>query len=175
MKIVVDSVEVVRNYIRDFGRKLKIRKENSYLEIRKLEDELSASIEHAPEQDHTTTRVAGQFAWKFWLIGAGTALLGYFLFQSLDIIYLILTAFVISMAIENVIRFFQRRCSRGVSMLISYLLLLIFAFLGLLIVVPFLVQQFADLITVLIDRVSIIQQTIQHEGLETIITKAKIP
>ncbi|MBP7848322.1 AI-2E family transporter, partial [Patescibacteria group bacterium] len=120
-------------------------------------------------------RVAGQFAWKFWLIGAGTALLGYFLFQSLDIIYLILTAFVISIAIENVIRFFQRRCSRGVSMLISYLLLLIFAFLGLLIVVPFLVQQFADLITVLIDRVSIIQQTIQHEGLETIITKAKIP
>lgn len=79
------------------------------------------------------------------------------------------------MAIENVIRFFQRRCSRGVSMLIAYLLLLIFAFLGLMIVIPFLVQQFADLITVLIDRVSVIQQTIQDKGLESIITDAKIP
>jgi len=75
MKIVVDSIEIVRNYIKDFGKKLKIRKENSYLEIRKLEDELLASMENIPEQEHVTTRVAGQFAWKFWLIGACTALL----------------------------------------------------------------------------------------------------
>jgi len=79
------------------------------------------------------------------------------------------------MAMENVIRFFQRRFSRGLSMLFAYLLLLIFAFLGLIIIIPFLVQQFADLITVLIDRVTILQQSIQQEGLEAMITQAKIP
>lgn len=79
------------------------------------------------------------------------------------------------MAIENVILFFQKRFSRGFSMLLAYVLLLIFVFLGLVIVIPFLVQQFADLITVLVDRVAILQQTLQQQGLESWISSRSLP
>gem|GEM_PF-6245164 len=49
---------------------------------------------------------------KFWIIGGITALASYFFFQSLDLLYLIITGIIVSMASEKIIRFFQIRLPR---------------------------------------------------------------
>lgn len=175
MKIVLDNLYAIRDHVRRLAEKLKTRKESSYEEIRRIEQELSESIESKQEDSTWLNQMSSHQTWKFWVIGVFTVLLGYFLFKSLEIIYLILTAFIISMAIESVIVFFQRKLSRWLSMFIAYLLLLVFLFLWLIIVIPFLIQQFADLVTVLIDRVAIFQQSLQQDWLASMITDSNLP
>jgi len=52
--------------------------------------------------------------------------LAYITFQSLNIIYLIFTAYIISLALEAIIDFFQRKLShRGIAIVIAYFLLII--------------------------------------------------
>jgi predicted PurR-regulated permease PerM len=46
---------------------------------------------------------------KFWLMGLFVVFLGYLSFMSLDIIYLILTAYIISIAMEAIVDIFQKR------------------------------------------------------------------
>lgn len=46
---------------------------------------------------------------KFWLVGLVTVGLAYIIFQSLSVLYLILSAYIISIAVESVIIFFWHR------------------------------------------------------------------
>jgi predicted PurR-regulated permease PerM len=91
------------------------------------------------------------------------ALIGYFAFQSLNFIFIILTAFVISMAIENLISFFQRWMSRGFSIGLSYFFLIIFVLSGIVIVVPFVGQQIAEIISQLVNKIYEFQQSLQTQ------------
>jgi predicted PurR-regulated permease PerM len=45
---------------------------------------------------------------KFWFVGMLMVFLGFILFKSLDVLYLILTAYIVSIAMEAVIDMFQR-------------------------------------------------------------------
>jgi predicted PurR-regulated permease PerM len=103
------------------------------------------------------------------------AIVGYFIFQSLNLLYLIITAFIISMAMENVVSFFQRWFSRGFSIGISYFILILFVLSGLVIVVPFVIQQFAEIINMLVIKVYNLQQMLQQQGLEVVIMQTSLP
>ncbi len=52
---------------------------------------------------------------KFWILGALVAYFAYIAFKTLDVIYLILAAFVISMVMEAPITFFSKRMPRGLA------------------------------------------------------------
>ncbi len=43
---------------------------------------------------------------KFWLIGAGIVFLAYIAFQSLEFLYLVLTAYILSIALEAIVMYF---------------------------------------------------------------------
>jgi lipopolysaccharide/colanic/teichoic acid biosynthesis glycosyltransferase len=76
----------------------------------------------APTQFGLTSRMS----LKFRLIGLFTIFIAYFAYQSLSILFLILTAFIISIAIEGIIEFFQRRIGyRGIAILLAYALLIV--------------------------------------------------
>ncbi|MDR0283223.1 MAG: hypothetical protein LBI53_08315 [Candidatus Peribacteria bacterium] len=52
--------------------------------------------------------------WLFWLSGLVVVALGYFLYDHLNYIYILLGAFIISLAMESVVIFWQRlTSSRG--------------------------------------------------------------
>ncbi len=52
--------------------------------------------------------------WLFWLSGLVVVALGYFLYDNLHYIYILLGAFIISLAMESVVIFWQRlTSSRG--------------------------------------------------------------
>lgn len=74
--------------------------------------------------------------------------LGYRFYQSLEVVYLIISALIIAISAEGMILAFQKRLkSRGVAIGISYLVLVLFVFSGVFFVIPFLVSQVSLLIS----------------------------
>jgi len=61
-----------------------------------------------PEQSNNFIFDGASFL-KFWLVGLFLVFVSYIFYQSLNIIFLIIAAFIISVAIEAIIEFFQKR------------------------------------------------------------------
>jgi len=102
-------------------------------------------------------------------------LLWYFVFQSLDILYLVLAWFILAMAVENLVTRLQKLFSRGFSILVTYVLLLLFVFSWLVIVVPFVIQQIADIVNLLLGKINVVQEIIQTNGLAVVIQESFLP
>lgn len=86
----------------------------------------------------------------FWLIGVGIVYAAYLAFQSLHILYLIIAALLISVAMESFILFFRQRVPRWVAIAISYLLLFLFVLTWVVIILPFVLQQLSSIMTIVI-------------------------
>ena len=85
---------------------------------------------------------------RFWLIGALFVCLGYRFYQSLEVVYLIISALIIAISAEGMILAFQRKLkSRWVAIGMSYFVLMLFVFSGVFFVVPFLVSQISLLVS----------------------------
>lgn len=173
MNSTVFNRKAFRDHAHAWMTQLKQRKYKSYQEIEQLSEELQKehdqqpiSVEHADDQKRIR---------KFWLVGVVVVLLGYFLFQSLTIIYLIVAAFIISMAMNNMVEFFHRGMPRGLAIGLAYVLLLLFVLSGVVIVVPFVVQQIADIINLLLDKVYDLQLVLQTQGIEQTILSSRLP
>ncbi|MDO4714274.1 MAG: AI-2E family transporter [bacterium] len=111
-----------------------------------------AALHTAPQGDSATPGVSKSFSTasmvRFWLIGALFVCLGYWFYQSLNIVYLIISSLIISISTEGMILAFEKRVkSRGLAIGLSYLLLLLFVFSGVFFVIPFLISQVSLLIS----------------------------
>jgi len=77
----------------------------------------------------------------FWGIALLMVFVGYIFFNNLSMIFMVVAAFIMSLALEGLVLFFQRLIkSRGLSILISYLLLILFLLSGFFIIIPFLLS-----------------------------------
>lgn len=84
---------------------------------------------------------------KFWLIGLATVILWYMMYISLSYIYMVIAAFIISLALEWCIIFWQRVTkSRWIWILITYLLTTFFVLSGFIILVPFFFNRWTELL-----------------------------
>ena len=101
----------------------------------------------------------------FWVIGVGIAYVAYLVFNSLSLIYLIITGLLISIAMETFIARGEKWTKRGVSIGITYLLFLIFMLTGLIIILPFLLKQISTILSLLIAQMSLMGQKISLMGL----------
>lgn len=157
--------------------RLKKSKKKTYDEIHELERKMleEQATATATTQETPTTPRSNISLRQFWLAGVVIVYLGYVLFNSLTVIYLILTAFILSMAIESLILFFQRRMKRGWAMFTAYTLFVLFVLSWFILIIPFFFQQTADLIAVLIGRVNALQTQIQSQGLEAMIESMTLP
>lgn len=74
--------------------------------------------------------------------------MGYWFYQTLDLIYLIISALIIAFSIEGIILSIEKKIkNRPLSIALSYLALFLFAFSGVIIIIPFLISQISYLIT----------------------------
>lgn len=101
--------------------------------------------------------------------------LGYLAFQSLQILYLILAALIVSMALESVITRLSRFLPRGASIGISYVLLIIFALSGVVLLIPFIVGHISSLFTSIAHRGSSTIQLLETQGLTGLIQESVMP
>ena len=101
----------------------------------------------------------------FWAIGVGVVYIAYLAFQSLDLLYLILAAVLISVAMESLIQVGSRRIPRGLSIGLSYFLLILFMLTGVVIILPFILQQLSSIIGIVITYFYDMGQKINMLGL----------
>lgn len=84
---------------------------------------------------------------KFWLIWLAIVTLWYMMFISLSYIYMVIAAFIISLALEWCIIFWQRITkSRWFWILITYLLTTFFVLSGFIILIPFFFNRWTELL-----------------------------
>jgi len=95
--------------------------------------------------------------------------LGYIAANSLDLIYAIFTAFIISMALETTISFFSKYLYRWVSIVIAYVLLIFMLILWFIILIPFIFSHISEIISILSDKVAYFQSQVQTHSLIDVI------
>lgn len=107
---------------------------------------------------------------KFWVIGAAVVFAAYILFQSLEIVYLILTAYIISIALEAIIMYlYSKGMSRGMAIWLTYLLFIVFVLSGFVFIVPFLVGQLSTILESVVNSVAALQNSIATQGIVSLI------
>lgn len=105
-------------------RNLERDKQQQLDAIEKMYANLEAKDAALVEREKKHAQLGNGFIVRFWAMGALVAYFSYILFKTLDVVYLILTAFVISMIMNAPITFFARRMHRGLAIALAYLLVL---------------------------------------------------
>ena len=128
---------------------LEFSKEKDQVANEKFPDKIpEKNLSNESSQENFQGSMPTKSMVKFWLIGASFVLVGYLFYQSLDIIYLLVAALIISVSSEGLIVSLQKRVkNRGLAIGISYFLILLFVFSGIFLVIPFLITQISLLIT----------------------------
>lgn len=153
--------------------KLKKKTEQELIEIEKIDDDkLSIKISEDKEEKK---QFSMKDSIKFWLAGVIVAYVWYLLFNSLEFIYLILASYIISMWMESFIELINKKVKiRWLSIWITYFLFVVFILWWLLLIVPFIIKQWWDLIWILLDRIRLFQEMLQTNWLEWTIKESKL-
>lgn len=134
-------------------------------EIKKLEKQIQ-TLQAEEKKEKKEVMITNRHFIKFWFIGMIMVFLGYIFFKSLDVLYLILTAYIVSIAMEAVIDMFERfKLNRWLSITITYFLLAVFLLSGVVLIVPFVVNQMTEIINILLVKMNSIQTMLQTQGL----------
>lgn len=113
---------------------------------------------------------------KFWLFWLLIALVWYFSYKVLDIIFLIISAYIVSMIMESFISWFQKRLSRWLSIFLSYSVFLVVILWLFIVLVPFLYRQVSEAGSIWLWYLSDIQTKISENWVySTIVNSEKIP
>ena len=101
--------------------------------------------EKEPVAKSVLVNLTTKSALKFWLIGL--VFLWYLFFETLDVLYMILTALIISVSMDGVVWLFEKWVKhRWLAIAVSYILLIIFIISWVVLIVPFLISQITYLI-----------------------------
>lgn len=111
---------------------------------------------------------------KFWIFALLIGLMWYFVFNLLNVIFLIIWSYIMSMIVESLIWWLEKmKMNRWFAVILSYLIFLIFMLWILVFVVPFLFAQMAELITVGLNYVSWVQENLATNWLSSMIMNIK--
>jgi len=107
---------------------------------------------------------------SFWLIGLVILLLAYLIFQSLSMIYLVLTAFIIALAVDDtIVWFWNKGLSRWLAIAVTYLLLVILILSWIFLLVPFVLTQMTGIVDSLLQRIREFQLMISQQWIISIV------
>ncbi len=107
---------------------------------------------------------------KFRMIGIVVVGVGRFLFTIFNWLLLIFTGVIIAIAAESLIGYFETKTRRRrLGILLAYFILVGLLLSGVLVMIPFLVNQLGDIIAIIIHRASSVESTLQTVGLATML------
>lgn len=126
----VESIQWFKNFVKEEYKnrfpKPELDKPSDYL-VENNQDEITL-------QSSKTTKLI----LKFWLIWLAIVVLWYMMYISLSYIYMVIAAFIISLALEWCVIFWQRITrSRWIWILITYIIATFFVLAGFIILIPF--------------------------------------
>lgn len=140
------------------------------MELEKLEKKLEEQKKEV-KPSYAAQMFTNRAFLKFWVIGVIIIFVGIFVYQSLSIIYLIFMAYIISLAMEAIIDFLQKKIlkHRGISIFIAYLFILLVLLGAMLFVIPFFLDQISEVIMMGINNISKRQEILTNKSLVQII------
>lgn len=111
----------------DFFKSIKSDNRRQLLELEKLEKKLDEQKKEEKKVTSAPFVITNRMFAKFRIIGILIIFIGLFVYKSLSIIYLIFMAYILSLAMEAIIDFFQKKLSyRGIAIALAYLLVIVF-------------------------------------------------
>lgn len=111
---------------------------------------------------------------KFWLIWLLVVALWYFGYSVLNLIFLIISAYIFSIIVEALVSYFERKkIKRSFALLLSYLIFVIVLLWFIVIIIPFIFNQVSEFLSVWLSYVSGIQAEITSKWITTIINDSK--
>lgn len=160
----------------NFLKSIKSDNTKQILELERLEKQIvelqtrEKEVEKAQAQTTGGRMLSNRTSLKFWLIGILALFLAYFIFKTVDILFLILTAFIVSLAIEAIIEFFQKKLRhRGIAIVLAYAGLIVLVLAGLVFVIPFLLSQLSQMLGMVTNNIAGIQTMLKTQSISDII------
>jgi hypothetical protein len=154
----------------DFFKSIKSDNKKELLELEKLEKKLE---EHQKQEKKSVTPpfvFTNRMFVKFWAFGLLVIFIGLFVYKSLSIIYLIFMAYIVSLAMEAIIDFLQGKLKyRGVAIVLAYLFIIIVLLGAMVFIIPFILSQLSDVITIFIGNIAHFQNILATKSLVGII------
>lgn len=159
----------LKKVFQDLFKKFKLGEDKELKELKKIENQLKKLKDNDVPQE-TWLIFSGKSMFKFWIIGLLVVFLWYISFKSLETIYLILAAYILSVAMEAIIDFFERiKFRRWLAIAVTYILLMIFVLAWFVFVVPFIFTQLSELIKLWIGQINDIQILLTTKSLPEIV------
>ncbi len=153
----------------DFLKSIKTDNRKQLLELEKLEKKLDDQ-QKQEKKSAAPFMVTNRMFIKFWGFGVLIIFIGLFVYQSLSIIYLIFMAYIVSLAMEAIISFLQKKLKyRGIAIALSYLLAVVFFLGAMVFIIPFMLNQFSDMLTIIIAKISTFQDILATKSLVGVI------
>jgi predicted PurR-regulated permease PerM len=111
-----------------------------------------------------------EYRW-FWLIGVVVVAIGMFLYNISDWVLLIFTGIIISIALESMITWIEKKTRRRwLGILLSYLFLIGLLVSGILVMIPFLINQIGDAVAVVVKHAKDFEGLLKTSSLQEMIT-----
>ena len=163
MKVLKKIVNKVKNIKKQLDEKRK----------KALEEEHCIDVNSLPESRKTKINleeiITFGFVFRLGLAILFIVYLWYVAANSLDVIYAIITAFIISMAVESMISFFLKFIPRWVAIVLAYVLLFVFLTLGFVILIPFLISNLSQVVDIVLNKVNFWQAQLQTQSIQQFI------
>ena len=93
----------------NFFKSIKADNKKELMELERMEKRLNEQQKKEKKSSTAPFVFTNRMFLKFWIIGMIVIFLAYITFQSLNVIYLIFAAYIVSLALEAFIDFFQKR------------------------------------------------------------------
>lgn len=167
IKIGKSIIQTLKKSARERKKRKEVLDKNC-IDIRKLPEKIEYDIK-------LNEIITFWFLFRTWIIILFLAYVWYIAVNSLDIIYAIFTAFIISLALENTISFFSKYIPRWASIVISYILLFLFLIIWFIILIPFLLSYFSQFLNVLVWYFQHWQNILQNQWLSAFIQSFHLP
>ena len=174
---VFKKVKKLLSWLNEIINKKKLEAKH-LSKLEEIESQLENIIASMPtSQNSISTSI---FAWKnlfkFWLAGFLVLVVAFGIAKVSNILFLILIAFVLSMALDSFVEGFRYIVkSRWLAVLIVYLLFLTLLVSWVLIIVPFVMDQLSSLLKWIFASISAFQEVVQQKWLLQIIRDSSLP
>ena len=163
MKILKKVLNKIKNIKKQLDEKRK----------KVLEQEQCIDVNSLPESRKTKVNLEEIITFGF-VFRVGLAILfvvyiWYAAANSLDVIYAIITGFIISIAVEKLIVFFSKFIPRWLSIILSYVLVFLFLILGFVIIIPFIISNLSQVVDIVTNKINFWQAQLQTQSIQQFI------
>lgn len=178
MKVIWNPLKSIKDFFSSKFNNIEKKLDKDSNDLHKIESKLE-KFKKIPnnwlEKNYRCSGWSDRKMIKFWLFALLVWIVGYFAYNALSFIFIIISAYIISMIVESLIFWFQSiGLKRWLAIFLSYLIFILTLLLLFLIVVPFLINQTIELVSIGLSYLSDFQRNLSINWVDNMIINMEI-